>query len=66
MLIQMHTLPCYLQVQFAKKVFPKKIEIYETFNSGAVKKIQMLQPDCKWNTVWKTNSTQHIKKARKI
>ena len=44
------------QVQFARKVFPENIDIYETFNSGSVNKIQVMQPDSKWYTAWETDT----------
>ena len=43
---------------------PEKIEIYETFNGGAVEEISVLQPDTKWFTIWKTTVIQHITTAR--
>ena len=52
------------KVQFARNVFPEKIEIYETFQAGAVIKIQVMQPDSKLFTLWESNTDQHITTAR--
>ena len=52
------------QVQFARKVFSEKIDIYETFKSGSVKKIQLMQPDGKWYTAWETDTVQLLKEKR--
>ena len=54
----------FFQIQFDRKVYPDKIEIYETYNSGAVKKLQLMQPDNKWYTVWQTDAVQSIKILR--
>ena len=52
------------QVEFAKDVFPEKIEIFETFNAGAVQKIQVMQPDNKWYTAWETATVQRMEMKR--
>ena len=54
----------FLQVQYLRKVYPEKVEIYETYNAGAVKRLQFLQPNNKWYTAWETVNVQHIKKLR--
>ena len=53
-----------LQVQFEKKVFVEAFEIYETFNSGALKRIEVMQPNNKWYTVWQTATAHLINKMR--
>ena len=53
-----------LQVKFSTKIFPKKIEIYESYNSGAVKMIEFMRPDNIWHIVWKTDAVQKIEKLR--
>ena len=55
---------CFFQVQFNRKVFPEKVEIYETYNSGAVKRLQFKRPNNKWYTVWQVATVQYIKKLR--
>ena len=52
------------QVKFEKKLIPEKIEIYESYNSGAVKRMQILQEGNTWYTVWQTDAVQHIKELR--
>ena len=44
----------YYQVKFEKKVYPEMLEIQETYNGGAVKKIEIIQPDNNWYSFWKT------------
>ena len=56
--------PFSSQVQFQTKVYPEKVEIYETYNAGAVKRLQFLQPNSKWLTAWETTTMQHIQKIR--
>ena len=52
------------KVRFQQKVFPEKVEIYETWYSGAVKRIQFMQPNDKWYTVWETTTVQYLKMLR--
>ena len=51
-------------MKFENEVFPTKVEIYETYNAGAVKEVQILQPDGEWMTVWSTDSVQRIQTIR--
>ena len=54
----------FLQIKFNKKVYTEKIEIYETYHSGAVKRLQLMQPNNKWYTVWQTENVKSIEKLR--
>ena len=53
-------------MKFAKEVFPEGVEIYETYNGGAVKEVQVLQTNGKWYTVYETNTVQRIQHLRKL
>ena len=36
----------------------EKISLYETFNGGGVKRIQVMSPELKWTTVYKADSAK--------
>ncbi|CAC5388660.1 unnamed protein product [Mytilus coruscus] len=44
----------FVEVKFAEKIFIEKIDIYETYHAGDVKKILAKRPNGEWYTVWKT------------
>ena len=62
--IHVITNSCSLQVQFNTEVYPEKIEVYETYHSGAVKRLELMQPNKKWFTIWHTETVQSIKQLR--
>ena len=39
------------------QLFIQKISVYETYNGGGVKLVQLLSPEQKWMTVFKMEST---------
>ncbi|CAC5409331.1 unnamed protein product [Mytilus coruscus] len=45
----------FVEVEFAEKIFIEKIDIYETYHAGAVKKILAKRPNGEWCTVWETS-----------
>ena len=51
-------------MKFEKTLIPKAIEVYESYNAGAVKRIQVLQDVGKWQTVWETATVQQLKQLR--
>ncbi|KAK3104415.1 hypothetical protein FSP39_001617 [Pinctada imbricata] len=54
----------FLTVKFPERLFPEEVRIYEVFNAGAVKKIEVLRPDSKWMTIWETSIVRDIKHSR--
>ena len=52
------------KVRFQQKVYPEKIEIHETWHSGAVKRIQVMQPNSEWYTIWETTTVQYLQTLR--
>ena len=60
----MRHITCLFKVQFSKKVFPTKIEIYESYKAGAVKRVQFLQPNSKWYTAWEIDTVQKLEQLR--
>jgi hypothetical protein len=55
----------FLELKFKKKVFPSKIEVYETYNPGSLVKISAMNENKKWVTLWKgKREKQTISKSR--
>ncbi|KAK3104851.1 hypothetical protein FSP39_011679, partial [Pinctada imbricata] len=54
----------YLTVGYSEHLFIKEVQIYETFNAGAVKEIKSLNPSGQWETLWNTTHVQHIRASR--
>ena len=53
-------------MKFAKNVFPEGVEIYENYNGGAVKEVQVMQSNGKWYTVWESSTVQRFQYLRKL
>ena len=49
---------------FEEKLFIKEVHIYETYNGGAVVKIELKRPDGAWITVYTSNTTTVEKESR--
>ena len=49
-----------IQVKFEDIVYPEEIEVYETKNSGTLKRIEILQPDNEWFSLWETDTLRTI------
>ncbi|XP_052218916.1 uncharacterized protein LOC127836336 [Dreissena polymorpha] len=55
----------FLELVFTKPVIVKRVDIYETFNSGSVTSLEGLHLlDDNWVILWSTVRAQHIKAAR--
>lgn len=54
----------FSQVEFLQKLFIEKIDIYETYHAGAVKRVQAKHPNGSWYTVWQTQKVSVIKSSR--
>ena len=57
--------PLFAQVKFQKKVFPKRVDIYENYNGGAVTRLKFMQGNNEWYTAWVNNAAfTRIKTSR--
>lgn len=54
----------FIEVEFEDKVYIEKIEIYETLNAGAVKRIKAKHPNGTWVIVWETPQVCLIQNSR--
>ena len=54
----------FSQVEFLQKLFIEKIDIYETYHAGAVKRVLAKHPNGSWYTVWQTQKVSVIKSSR--
>ena len=51
---------------FSKSVFPMKVMIYETFNAGSVKRVDVMDPNDEWHMAWETDTVQDIQGNRTL
>ncbi|CAF3318694.1 unnamed protein product [Rotaria socialis] len=56
----------FIVVEFEEVVYPERIDIYETYNSGAVVKVLARngKVNSEWETVWKTETPQIQEQSR--
>lgn len=54
----------YLEVEFEEKIFIEKVDIYETYHAGSVKRIKAKRPNGGWFVVWETPKVCVIKSSR--
>ncbi|KAK3102862.1 hypothetical protein FSP39_014503 [Pinctada imbricata] len=52
------------QVGYAERLQIETIAIYETYNAGAVKKIESLNPSGQWEIIWSTQQVRLITSSR--
>ena len=45
-------------MKFARSVFPKTVEVYETFNAGSMKGILVMDANNDWHTAWEADTVQ--------
>ena len=45
-------------MKFARSVFPKTIEVYETFNAGSMKGVLVMDANNDWHTAWEADTVQ--------
>ena len=62
--IQLRTSLRAFKVRFQQKVYPEKVEIYETWYSGSAKRVQFMHPNGNWYTVWETTTVQYLRALR--
>ncbi|XP_064643279.1 uncharacterized protein LOC135497364 [Lineus longissimus] len=59
-----HTANEYLKMTFERAVYVTRIDVYETFHAGGVKKIDLLHPSGEWVQVWQTEKVSNIEQSR--
>ena len=60
----MINVPLLLQVRFSELVFVHEVHIYETYNGGALVKIEAMVPSGRFIELWSVEHPQHITQAR--
>lgn len=56
----------WLKVKFPRKLYVSKINIYETYNAGAVVKISVKDGQNQWVDIFSVNHARIIRRARKF
>ena len=51
-------------MKFKQEVIPETIEVFESYNAGAIKRIQVLQDVEKWYTAYETDTVRQVKETR--
>jgi len=54
----------FIEVKFDVKVRPTAINIYETFNPGAVVAVRAKDKNGAWEVLWSTDKPEHLQKSR--
>ena len=57
-IILMTNIFIFKKVSFKRKLYIAKINIYETFHSGGVKEVKVMNPSGNWTTIWSTSAVQ--------
>ena len=56
----------FCQIKFPRKLFLNKINIFETYNAGAVVRIAAKDPQNQWVDVYNVTHAHLIRKSRKF
>ncbi|XP_065932790.1 F-box/LRR-repeat protein 4 isoform X2 [Magallana gigas] len=56
----------FIEVKFPRKLYVSKINIYETYNAGAVVKISVKDGQNQWVDIFSVNHARIIRRARKF
>ena len=51
-------------MSFAEAVYIERVDIYETYNCGAVVRVLALGPGGQWTTLWEAAAPERITTAR--
>ncbi|CAH1795268.1 unnamed protein product [Owenia fusiformis] len=54
----------FIEIQYKKKLYVKRIDIYETYNSGGVMLVSALSPKGNWVTLWHKDAPEVIDNSR--
>ena len=51
-------------MEFSERLYIKEMDIYETYNAGAVVKVELKSPSGEWVIVFRADMAEHITNSR--